>query len=253
MPALLPPSPELAFRDSNPHVHEHQPRWGVNVAGFFTAELGVGEAARLLIAGLDAAGIPALPDPGQPRSPRVARKQAFSYAAARRGCLPDQHRVHQRGRRPGVRARSGPLVLREPLHDRAVVVGGRRATGRVGAWRMSLIDEVWVRLPAHLRRDRADLAGPVVRMTLPVMAPEVAARTRAELGLPEDGLPVPIPARLPLRRGAQEPAGFDRGVPTRLLAPGDGAKLVLKSINAETCPQEHERIELAAVATRISR
>ena len=56
--ALLPPKPEpLALAERE----RADPLWGVNVAGFFRSELGLGEAARLLITGLDAAHVPALP------------------------------------------------------------------------------------------------------------------------------------------------------------------------------------------------
>ena len=57
---LIPPEPEHI---KAPHAasFEKSDEIGVNIAGYFQAECGVGEAARLLIQGLDAASIPALP------------------------------------------------------------------------------------------------------------------------------------------------------------------------------------------------
>ncbi|MDO8631548.1 MAG: hypothetical protein Q7R41_13765, partial [Phycisphaerales bacterium] len=59
---LLPPEPEHV--KAHPPVFDSTPPWGVNVAGFFRSELGLGEAARLLIGALDAAKVPALPVQG---------------------------------------------------------------------------------------------------------------------------------------------------------------------------------------------
>ena len=79
------------------------------------------------------------------------------------------------------------------------------------------LDEVWVG-SQHIYDAIAPTSPvPVVRITLPVLEPEVASRTRGQLGLPA-GLSLPLPARLPLGRGAQEPAGADRGLPPGLRA-----------------------------------
>ena len=84
---LLPPAPELAYRDADPHAHESEPRWGTNVVGFFRAELGVGEAARLLLSGLDAAEIPALPIQGR-LVPPSRQGIEFEYAGIDEAAYP---------------------------------------------------------------------------------------------------------------------------------------------------------------------
>ena len=54
-PELLPErhAPESATRDEPPTLEE-----GLNIAGYFRAELGIGEAARLLVSAVEAARIP---------------------------------------------------------------------------------------------------------------------------------------------------------------------------------------------------
>ena len=74
--ALLPPKPEpLALAERE----RADPLWGVNVAGFFRSELGLGEAARLLIGGLDAAHVPALPVQGK-LIPPCRQEAEFAFA-----------------------------------------------------------------------------------------------------------------------------------------------------------------------------
>src|SRR5207247_10888323 len=62
----LPPKPDFVREQEEGEARRRVPRppWGVNVAGFFTSELGLGEAARLLVGALDAARVPALPMQG---------------------------------------------------------------------------------------------------------------------------------------------------------------------------------------------
>ena len=67
---LLPPKPDHVRQaeENEARSLRERPPWGVNVAGFFRSELGLGEAARLLIAALDAVRVPALPMQGAARS-----------------------------------------------------------------------------------------------------------------------------------------------------------------------------------------
>lgn len=243
VPELLPVAPELAYRDANPHLDEDAPRWGVNVVGFFTAELGVGEAARLLIAGLDAACVPALPIQGQ-LIPPSRQGAEFAHVAIDEAAYPINILC--------INGDGVPVFAREA--GRSFFDG--RYTIALWWWEVGdppaewsrayeFVDEVWA-ASQHVYDAIAPTSPvPVVRMRLPVVAPKVASRTRTELGLPEDGFLFVYVHDYHSVAARKNPLGlidaFRRAFPA-----GSGAKLVLKSINAETRPQEHERTVLAA-------
>lgn len=239
VPALLPPAPELAYRDADPTVHEQEQRWGVNVAGFFTAELGVGEAARLLIAGLDARGIPALPIQGQ-LIPPSRQGAEFSYARPDDVAYPINI-VCINGDGIPLFAREAGLSFFEGRHTIALwwwEVGDPPAE-----WSKAyeFIDEVWV-ASRHIYDVIAPTSPvPVVKVTLPVPIPEPAQCTRGELGLPEDGFVFLYVHDYHSVSARKNPLGaidaFRRAFPA-----GCGAKLVIKSINADTRPTEHDRV-----------
>jgi glycosyltransferase involved in cell wall biosynthesis len=243
VPALLPPTPELAYRDANPHIHEDPPRWGVNVAGFFTAELGVGEAARLLIAGLDAASIPALPIQGR-LVPPSRQGEEFAYARIDEAAY-SINIVCINGDGIPVFAREAGRSFFEGRHTIALwwwEVGDPPAEWNEA---YEFVDEVWV-ASQHIYDAIAPTSPvPVVRMTLPVLVPRVAPRTRTELGLPEDGFLFLYMHDYHSVAARKNPTGLIESF-RRAFPPGSGAKLVLKSINAATRPDEHDRIKLAA-------
>jgi glycosyltransferase involved in cell wall biosynthesis len=239
VPVLQPPMPELAFRDADPLVHEQPPRWGVNVAGFFTAELGVGEAARLLIAGLDARGIPALPIQGRLIPP--SRQEAeFAYSGPDDAAYPINI-VCINGDGIPVFAREAGRSFFEGRHTIALwwwEVGEPPAQWSEA---YEFIDEVWV-ASQHIYEAIAPTSPvPVVKVTLPVIAPRVARRTRSELGLPADGflfLYLHDYHSVEARKNPLAPIdAFQRAFPA-----GSGTKLVIKSVNAETRPIEHDRV-----------
>lgn len=240
---LLPPAPELAYRDANPHAHADDLRWGVNVAGFFNAELGVGEAARLLISGLDAAGVPVLPVQGHFIPPS---RQGANFVYARIDDAPYPiNIVCINGDGVPVFAREAGRAFFKDRHTIALwwwEVGDPPASWSPA---YELIDEVWV-ASQHLYDAIAPTSPvPVVRIELPVVQPAVAPRTRAELGLPEDGFLFLYVHDYHSVAARKNPCGaieaFKRG-----FAPGQGAKLVVKSINAQNVPHEHDRVLLAA-------
>jgi glycosyltransferase involved in cell wall biosynthesis len=240
---LLPPSPELIYRDADPLVHEDAPRWGVNVAGFFTAELGVGEAARLLLTGLDAASIPALPIQGNLLPPSRRREQ-FAYARIDEAAYP-VNILCINGDGVPVFAREAGRSFFDGRYTIALwwwEVGDPPA-----AWLRAyeFVDEVWA-ATQHIYDAIAPTAPvPVVRMTLPVVPPRVAARTRTELGMPEEGFVFLYVYDYHSVVARKNPLGLIDAF-GRAFAPGSGVKLVLKSINAKTRSEDHERVELAA-------
>ena len=243
VPELLPPTPELVYRDANPHAHEDDLRWGVNVAGFFNAELGVGEAARLLISGLDAVGVPVLPVQGHFIPPS---RQGADFVYARIDDAPYPiNIICINGDGVPVFAREAGRSFFEDRHTVALwwwEVGDPPASWSPA---YELIDEVWV-ASQHLYDAIAPTSPvPVVRIGLPVMEPRVAPRTRAELGLPEDGFLFLYVHDYHSVAARKNPCGAIEAF-KRAFAPGHGAKLVVKSINAQNVPHEHDRVLLAA-------
>jgi glycosyltransferase involved in cell wall biosynthesis len=243
VPELLPPTPRIAYRDADPHRHEQEPRWGVNVVGFFTAELGVGEAARLLMAGLDAKGVPALPVQGHliPPSRQGAK---FSYARPEEAAYPISI-ICINGDGVPVFAREAGRSFFEGRHT--IALWWWEVSDPPPSWEQAyeFVDEVWV-ASRHIHDAIAPSSPlPVVQITLPVVMPEVAERTRAELGLPEDGFLFLYVHDYHSVAGRKNPLGlieaFQRAFPS-----GSGVKLVIKSINASNVSNEHERIVLAA-------
>jgi len=242
-PAWLPPAPELLFRDADPHVHEQERRWGVNVAGFFTSELGVGEAARLLIAGLDAAEIPALPIQGH-LAPPSRQEAQFAHARPDEAAYPINIIC--------INGDGVPLFAREAgrsfFADRyTIALWWWEAGDPPAEWAAAyeFVDEVWV-ATQHIYDAIAPTSPvPVVRMTLPVLMPEFAQRTRRELGFPQEGFVFLYLHDYHSVAARKNPTGLIEAF-RRAFPPGSGAKLVLKSINADTSPEEHDRIVLAA-------
>ena len=185
MPALLPPAPELHLPRRRPSRPRATSRAGASTSpGFFTSELGVGEAARLLIAGLDAAGIPALPIQGQLVPP--SRQDAeFAYAGPTRRAYPiNIVCINGDGDRRCSPARRDARSSRAATRSRCG--GGRSASPRrTGQPAYEFIDEVWV-ASQHIYDAIAPTSPvPVVRVTLPVLMPRGrAAHARASWACP---------------------------------------------------------------------
>ncbi len=241
--ALLPPAPPHIYRDSAPVPHEQEEPWGVNVAGFFTSELGLGEAARLLITGLDACGVPALPVQAQ-LVPPCRQGAEFIYADPDAAVYPINI-VCMNGDTIAPFARE---VGTSFFKDRHTIALWWWEVGEFPAgWETAFdyVDEVWV-ASKHIYDAIAPAAPvPVVQVGLPVGLPRVSPMGRAELGLPEDGFLFLFVHDYHSTAARKNPVGLVEAF-KRAFAPGSGAKLVVKSINAENLPLEHDRVVLAA-------
>lgn len=243
VPELLPPAPEHVYRDADTSVQESEPRWGVNVVGFFTAELGVGEAARMLVAGLDAQEIPALPIQGH-LMPPSRQGSGFSYVTPDEAAYPVNILC--------INGDGIPVFARETgksfFEDRySIAVWWWEAGEPPASWKgaYDFVDEVWVGSQYVYDLLAPVSPVPVVRIRLPVTEPEVATRTRAQLGLPDEGFLFLCVHDYHSVAARKNPVGvieaYRRAFPTP-----SGARLVLKSINADTDPAEHARVLLAA-------
>ena len=208
MPAeLLPPKP--SHLRGPLRAGESDPLWGVNVAGFFRSELGIGEAARLLIAGLDAAHVPALPVQGA-LIPGSRQGAEFTFASPVDAPYPINI-ICMNADTVLVFARDAGEQFFKDRHTIALwwwelgefpetVAGGirarRRDLGRVGA---------------DPRRHRTDRTGPRGEGSAAGHAP-AAHSLHARGARPPRRVRVPVHVRLPLHRRAQESGRSDRGV-----------------------------------------
>lgn len=217
------------------------PLWGVNVAGFFRSELGLGEAARLVISGLDAARVPALPVQGS-FIPPCRQEAEFTFATPDEAPYPLNVLCLNGDAIPAFAEEAGEdfFTGRHTIAMWWWEVGELPATWQ-DAFRW--VDEVWVATD-HIR----DLIAPhcpvpVTKVTLPVAEPPVAPVDRAHLGLPENDFVFLYVYDYHSTEARKNPSGLVRAF-KQAFPEGSGAHLVLKCINADTMFAHHDRVLL---------
>lgn len=231
--------PLLAAESSR---RQRAPAWGVNVIGYFRSELGVGEAARQVIGALDAVEVPTLPIHSEMRA--LSRQDhGFSQLGLEDAAFPVNLICVNADMLPEFARRAGEDFFK-----------GRYSIG-LWFWEVSqfpsewqasfdLVDEVWAPT-AHVGDALARVSPiPVVPMTIPVQAGAIVPRSRADLGVPEGFL---------FLFSFDYLSVFERKNPLAVIrafssafAPGEGASLILKCINAEHDPVNHQRLLSAA-------
>jgi glycosyltransferase involved in cell wall biosynthesis len=204
----------------------------------------VGEAARRVVRALDAARIPVLPVQGD-LVPPTRRGEDFA-ATGLAGATFDVNLV---------------CVNADGLPHFAGEAGSDFFDGRytIGLWWWELptfpdrfatavghVDEIWVGSRYVQDALAPAVTVPVVRMPLAVEAPVVTPRTRAQLGLP-DGFLLVFMFDFHSVMERKNPLGLIDAF-THAFAPGDGAQLVIKTINAEHHPADARRLAAAAAA-----
>ena len=212
---------------------------GVNLAGYFGATLGLGEAVRQVQVGLEAGGAlvaplqltqPSAPSSGNPRASAKAPHGTTVVCTTPEGM---------------------PAARDELGHD--VFAGGRsigfwwwEVQGLPQRWARSFdgLDEVWAG-----SRFVADVLGavspvPVVRVPLPVAQPSVGAVSREALGLPEGFLFGFVFDPL---------SGLERKNPLGVMDaftrafPGEGDEhLIVKTLEGSREPEGHATLVAAA-------
>jgi len=214
-------------------------RPGVNVVGYLSGELGVGESARLMLDALTAAGIP---HATASVDRHLKSRQDASYVAAATGSIYDTTLLCVNADMTPTVATAVPSLLERSY--------------RIGMWyweveefpesqheAFSHLDEVWVASDFVRRAVEPHSPVPVRTITPPLPRPRPApGRTRADLGLPErpfflfsfDFLST-VERKNPWGLVDAFEAAF---------APGEGPILVIKSINAEKRPDQAERLRL---------
>jgi len=215
-------------------------RTGLNVAGYFKAELGVGEVARLVSSAARDAGIPV---------DTVVNNQTLSR---------QDHAFE-----PGTNGGPYPVTLVCANADefpRAVDALPREMTEnchRIGFWfweteqlpaayqaASDLLDEVWVATDYVAAAVRTTVSKPVHICPIPLRRPEPAPAGRADLGLPE-GFVFLFMFDFLSNIDRKNPIGLVEAF-SRAFRPGEGPTLLLKSINGQLARGPFEAVRAAA-------
>jgi hypothetical protein len=242
LPQTVVPPTSPDEREAERRRRANKLNFGVNVAGYFTAEVGIGEAARLLVAALDAAQVPLLPLL-PPTLPPTRRDHPFTTVPASAAAFPLNI----------ICVNADGLAL---FRDE---VGSSFFDGRynVGMWwwevdtlppewhaGFELLDEVWVGTE-HVASALAPVSPiPVYTVRFPILLPSAQPMERSALGLDGEWVFLSMfdhGSVLDRKNPLGTIAAFTEAFP-----PESGAVLVLKSINAEADPVGRDRIRAAA-------
>ena len=216
---------------------------GVNVVGYVTAVLGVGEVGRVLAAALDDVGVPKVVVANRDtRSKTAVPFETSSSSDAPYDinllCVNADHTV-------ALAQQLGPEFFAE-----------RRTIG-VWFWELEefpasmtdafpLVDEIWVASDFVLESVAAVAPKPVRKFPLPVVVPAPPAGiTRSALGLPDDRFVFLFVYDFLSTAERKNPVGLVDAY-TQAFGPEDGTVLVLKSINGDKRLRELERVRRAA-------
>jgi glycosyltransferase involved in cell wall biosynthesis len=245
LPSRLLPAASATFEDGA-RLHRARERiFGVNIAGYFSSELGVGEAARLIVAALDGAEVPVLPVrvPDAPPSrqghtfatvPAVAARFPFNLICVNADGLPGFHRA------AGRQFFEGRYNIGVWWWEVGAVPPALLAS-------FDYLDELWVGSAHVARAFAANSPVPIYTITQPVLRPRAAPLARATLGI-EAG-------KFMFLYMFDHHSSFERKNPLAVLEAfkrafppdsPDQATLVLKSINGEDDPANRERLRAAA-------
>ncbi|MGH3263437.1 MAG: hypothetical protein ACRDNS_15750, partial [Trebonia sp.] len=223
----------------------HREPFGVNVVGYFRSELGTGEAARQMVAALDAQRVPLLPIHGQ--TVPISR-QGHRYETAEPEDAPFPVNLI--------------CMNADVLPEFARQAGTEFFAGRysIGLWfwevsrfperwreSFSLLEEVWAPTE-HIAQALRPLATvPVHVVRLPVAPADVEPLARAELGLDDDSFLFLFSFDYLSVAERKNPLAAVAAF-SEAFAPSDGAQLVIKCINHERDPEYHARLRSAIAA-----
>ena len=223
---------------------------GVNAVGYLRGGLGLGQAARLYVQALHAAGVPVrtttvdvnLPDVVGPDG-RRAQVKTMDFADLHvEGELPFNLVCVNAPELPALHAQLGAQFFED------------RYTIGVWAWEVDivppswdrafgLVDEIWV-YSRYVQEIISNVSPvPVVRIPLPIVAPPPGGDV-AGLHLPE-GFAFLFLFDFYSTLARKNPLGLVEAF-TRAFAPGEGPQLVLKSHNGDFKPERLARLREAA-------
>lgn len=216
--------------------------WGVNVAGYFESELGVGQAARLVVASLDEVGVSLLPVHGR-SAPPSRKGHPFTSLDADAARFPVNLVCVNADGLPGFREEIGEQFFTD---RHTIGMWWWEVSSFPERWHdsFSLLDEVWVGSEHVAKALLIDSPVPVYTVTLPVPRPRIESISREGLGLPEGFVFLFM---------FDYHSVFERKNPLAAIEafrlafePGKGAALVLKCINSADDPANHARLLTAA-------
>jgi glycosyltransferase involved in cell wall biosynthesis len=214
---------------------------GVNLVGYLDAEVGTGEAGRLVATALTAAGVPHA-DVGEVAT-ASRRAHPFAFVTPAQAHHPVNVLCLNADMLPAFAQRAGPGFFA----DRRTVGFWFWEVTTVPSWllgSLALVDEVWV-ASAHVAAAFAPVsAKPVIRMPLPIPIPPAAL----------EPLPPTWPAAPTFLFAFDHLSVFARKNPLGVVEafrrafprPGNGRSLVVKSINGHQAPETHARLVEAA-------
>jgi glycosyltransferase involved in cell wall biosynthesis/SAM-dependent methyltransferase len=215
---------------------------GVNVVGYLNSELGVGEVARQVIEALDAVGVPALPVGLE--APRSRQGHAFAHVGTSRDDYPVNLVCVNADMLPALAAQVGEGFF-EGRHT--IGLWWWEASVFPARWHGAFehVDEVWAGSKFVAESLAAVAPVPVIHMPMPVTLPPVRTPDRAAAGLP-DGFLFLLVYDFNSVFERKNPLGLLEAFLRAFPDPAEGPRLVLKSINADHHPHEHEQLRVAA-------
>jgi glycosyltransferase involved in cell wall biosynthesis/SAM-dependent methyltransferase len=217
--------------------------WGVNVAGFFRSELGLGEAARLLITSLDSVRVPALPVHGT-FVPPTSQNAEFTFTTPDESPYPINIICLNGDIVPGF-AHEAQQRFFADRHSIALwwwEVIGAFPEGWDAAFEH--LDEIWVASDHIYEAVAPHSPIPVNKVRMPVAMPRIGPFSRTQLGMPEDGFIFLYIYDYHSTAARKNPVGHIEAFKAAF-GEGSGAKLVLKCINADRMVSHHTRTLLA--------
>jgi glycosyltransferase involved in cell wall biosynthesis/2-polyprenyl-3-methyl-5-hydroxy-6-metoxy-1,4-benzoquinol methylase len=238
------PDPALAPPKSRMSAHHGGGVDGVNLAGFFSAQLGLGESARLLVRALRARDIPVVPVQGR-LLPSGRGAAEFAYVT------PD-HAEHP----VSILMLNGDSIPEFAAEVGADFFRDRYTIGfywwevdpyPADAWDPGLkyVDELWAgtEFVGDILRKGVDIPVTVVRV--PVAEPPPVTVDRAHFGLPDDATLFAFIYDYESSGQRKNPLGLVQAY-TKAFGPNDGCHLLLKSLGHIHRPADHEEVLVAA-------
>lgn len=215
---------------------------GVNLAGFLHAEFGLGEAARLLVKGLDARRIPVLPLDAT-LSHLTRQQTEYASLPAWSDGFPVNILCVNGNLIPGL-VEDAPWLFR----DRETIALWFWETNRLpDEWIAAFehLDEIWV--ASHFMAEMIGSVSPIPvnPIPLPVSLPPTPPFDRAEYGIPDDDYLFTFVFDWHSSAERKNPHGLIEAF-TSAFEPSSGASLLIKSIQGIDFPAEFEQVAIAA-------
>lgn len=240
IPAELVPD-NLGLEEEEGAASTPAPLPGVNIVGYLRAELGIGEAARLIVAAVRHAGVPHAIVPYEETSSR--QDHPLEQGTSEQPEYDVNLICVNADRLPAFTYDAGPGFFQ---HRYSIGVWWWEVA-EFPEWMhpaFDIVNEIWVGSQHIAQSLERATSKPVLVFPLPLQIPEEPSRSREELGLPD---------RFVFLFSFDFFSVFQRKNPlalidafTRAFEPDEGPVLVLKSINGDREVAELERLRAAA-------